>query len=62
MNAVLICTPDGETPYGRHWRRQEDNIKVDLEVKWCGDDWVSLDHDNIQYQAVADRVMNISVP
>ena len=38
----LIYTPDGETPHGRYWRGQEDNIKVDLKVQWCEDDWISL--------------------
>ena len=35
--------PEGKRPVGRHRRRWEDNIKMDLQEVWCGDeDWVDL--------------------
>ena len=32
---VLVAKPEGKRPLGRHRRRREDNIKMDLqEVGW----------------------------
>jgi len=32
---VLVGKPEGGRPLGRHWRRFEDNIEIDLqEVGW----------------------------
>lgn len=56
MYAVLSYAPGGETPHGWHWRKQEDNIKVNRKVQWCEDDCISLRRESIQYLAVADQV------
>ena len=43
---VLVGKPQGKTPLGRHKRRWEDNIKMDLqEVGRGGMDWVNLAQD-----------------
>ena len=28
--------PEGKRPFGRHWRRWEDNIKMNLQEVGCG--------------------------
>jgi hypothetical protein len=38
--------PEGRRPLGRHGRRWEDNIKMDLEEDGCGSmGWIELAHD-----------------
>ena len=40
---VLVGKPDGKRPLGRHRRRWEDNIKIDLQEMCCGGmDWIEL--------------------
>ena len=33
---VLVGKPEGKRPLGRHRRRWEDNIKMDLQEAGCG--------------------------
>ena len=33
---VLVGKPEGKSPLGRHSRRWEDNIKMDLQEVGCG--------------------------
>jgi hypothetical protein len=33
---VLVGKPEGERPLGKHRRRREDNIKMDLQEVGCG--------------------------
>jgi hypothetical protein len=43
---VLVGKPEVKRPLGRHRRRWEDNIKMDLqEVGWSGMDWIYLAQD-----------------
>jgi hypothetical protein len=37
----LVGRPEGRRPVGRHRRRWEDNIKVDLQEVWWGA-WTGL--------------------
>ena len=47
--------PEGKRPHGRHRRRWEDNIKLDLEEVGCeGMDWIDL--------TLVNTVMNSRVP
>jgi hypothetical protein len=40
---VLVGKPEGKKPLGRHRRRLEDNIKIDLQEVGCGGmDWIEL--------------------
>jgi hypothetical protein len=42
---VLVGKPEGKRPLGRHGRRWEDNIKMDLEVgrgAWAGLIWLKI--------------------
>ena len=56
--------PEGRRPLGRHRRRWEDNIKMDLrEVGWGrGIDWLDLVQDRDRWRAVVNTVMNLRVP
>jgi hypothetical protein len=41
--SILMGKPEGKRPLGRHGRRWEDNIKMDLrEIRWGGMDWIDL--------------------
>jgi hypothetical protein len=43
---VLLRKPEGMRPLGRHRRRWEDNIKIDLQDVECGGmDWIELAQD-----------------
>ena len=50
-------------PLGRHRRRWDDNIKMDLQEVGCGGmDWVAVAHDRDRWRVVANAVMNLRVP
>jgi hypothetical protein len=52
-----------EEPLGRHRRRQEDNIRIDLgELVWECVDWTYLARDKNQWRALVNMVMNFRVP
>jgi len=54
--------PEGKRPLGRHTRRWEDTIKMDLkEVVWVGMDWIDVAQDRERWQALVDAVMNLRV-
>ena len=43
---VLMGKPEGKRPLGRHRRRWEDDIKMDLQEVGCeGMDWIELAQD-----------------
>jgi hypothetical protein len=54
------CKSCGKRPLGRHRRRWEDNIRMDLRE--IGLDWIHLDQDRDHERAVVNTVMNLSVP
>jgi hypothetical protein len=40
---VLLGKPEGKRPFGRPWRRWEDNIKMYFQEVGCGGmDWIEL--------------------
>jgi hypothetical protein len=48
---------------GRHRRRWEDNIKIDLrETGIDGVNWIQLAQDRVQWWACVNTVMNLQVP
>jgi hypothetical protein len=60
---VLVGRSEGKRPLGRHRRRWEDNIKMDLtEIGIDGANWIRLAHDRVQWWAFVNTVMNLRVP
>jgi hypothetical protein len=60
---VLVGKPEEKRPLGRHRRRWEDNIKMDLqEVECRGMDWIGLALDRDRWRALLNAVMNLRVP
>jgi hypothetical protein len=55
---VLVGKPEGKRTLGRPRRRWEDNIKVDLQERGGGMDWIELAQD----VALVKAVMNPRVP
>jgi len=59
----LVGKPEGKRPLGRHWRRWEDYIKMDLREVGCGVmDWIELAQDRDRWRALVNAVMNLRVP
>jgi hypothetical protein len=59
----LVGRPEGRRPLGRHGRRWEDNIKMDLREIGFGDvDWIDLAQDRDRWRAPVNTVMNLRVP
>jgi hypothetical protein len=60
---VLVGRPEGKRSLGRHRRRWEDNIKMDLgEIDIDGANWIRLAQDMVQWRAFVNTVMNLWVP
>jgi hypothetical protein len=59
---VLVRKPG--RPLGRHWRRWEDNVKMDLQEVRCGGmDWIKLVQDTDRWRrALLNAVMFLRVP
>ena len=54
---VLMGKPEGKRPLGRHMRRWEDNIKMDLQEGGCGVMyWIELTQDRNRLPAVVYAV------
>ena len=59
---VLVGNPEGKRPLGRHRRRWEDNIKMELQEVGCGGmDWLELAQDRDRWEALVNVVMNFRV-
>jgi hypothetical protein len=60
---VLVGRPEGKNPLGRHRRKWEDNIKLDLRDSGInGANWIQLTQDRVQWRAFVNTVMNFRVP
>jgi hypothetical protein len=58
-----VGKPEGKSPLGRHRRRWEDNIGMDLrEVGRGGGDWVELAQDRDRWRALVSTPKNLRVP
>jgi len=61
--SILEGKPEGKRPLGRHRRRWEDNIKMDLqEVGFESMDWIELAQDRDRWRALMSAVLNLRVP
>jgi hypothetical protein len=59
---VLVGKPEGKRPLGRHRRRWQDNIKMDLrEIGWGGMDWIDLAQDRDHWRVLVNTI-NLRVP
>jgi hypothetical protein len=59
---ILLVKPEQKRPLGRHRRRCEDNINMDLrDIEWGGMDWIDLAENRDQWQALVNTVMNLRV-
>ena len=55
---LLSSKPEGNRPLGKHRRRWEDNIKMDLQGVGCGNmDWIELAQDRDRRRALVYTVM-----
>ena len=55
--------PEGKRALGRHRRRWENNIKMDLQEEECGGiDWIEVTQDRDRWRALLNAVMNLRVP
>jgi hypothetical protein len=60
---ILVAKPEGKRPLGRHRRRWENNIKMDIkEMGWESMDWINLAHDKDRWRVLVNTIMNLRVP
>jgi hypothetical protein len=53
----LVGKPEGNRPLGRHRRKWEDNIKMDLQEVGCGGmDWIELDQDGDRWMVSSGSI------
>jgi hypothetical protein len=59
----LVAKPEGNRPLGRHRRRWEDSIGMDLKkMAWEGVDWVDLAQGRDRRWAVVNAAVNLWLP
>jgi len=59
---VLVGKPEGKKTLGRHRRRWEGNIKMDLQEMGCGGmDWIELAQDTDRRRDLVNDVINLRV-
>jgi len=57
---ILIGKPEGNRPLGKHWRRWEDNIRMDVrKIGREGVDWIHLAQERNQWQVLMNMIMNL---
>jgi len=62
MYRVLVEKPEGKRPLGRHRRRWEDIITMDLQEVGCGGvDWIELAQDRDRWRALVNAVMTFGL-
>jgi hypothetical protein len=60
---ILLGNPEGKRPFGRHRRRCENNIRMNLrEMGWGVMDWIDLAQNRDQWWAPANTVIKLRVP
>jgi hypothetical protein len=60
---VFVGNPEGKRSLGRHTRRWEDNIKMDLEeVEGDGRDWMERAQDMDRWRTLVNTVMIFGAP
>jgi hypothetical protein len=60
---ILAGKAEGKCPRGRHRRRWEDNIRMDLrEIGWEVVNYMHLAQDKDQWRALMNMLMNLPVP
>jgi len=60
---VLVVRPEGKRQLGRHKRRCENDIKMDIqEVRWGRMDRIDMAQDRERWRALVNAVMNLRVP
>jgi hypothetical protein len=52
----------GKRPLGRPRRRQVDNIKMKIDIRWGFVDRIDLAQDMDQWRVLVNTIMNILVP
>jgi hypothetical protein len=60
---TLVGKPERKRQLGRHRRRWEDNIKMDLQEVGCDSmNWIDLAKDRDRWRALVNAAMNLGVP
>jgi hypothetical protein len=59
---ILVGRPEGRRSLGRHRRRWEDNIKMNLQKMGWGMDSIQLVQDMDRWRVVVNTVMNLRGP
>jgi hypothetical protein len=59
----LVGRPEGKRPLGKHKRRLEDNIEMDIKERGIdGVNWIRLAQDRVHWHAFISTVVNFRVP
>jgi len=60
---IVVGKPEDKTPLGRPRRREDDNIKMDIQEVVCGGvGWIDLALGRNRWRALVNAVMNLRVP